>query len=264
MADKEVPKEETVKKDEEILNNFTESLKTDESKVRAFKTRVDADKAYRPKAYDWHYELSEEQKNSLLDYTLSSYQGINKHLRGLLTEDEKKNLDMEEVLKDIENIETALEQSVIEEDIMLRRGTTVEGFSKFFNIELDTKLKKGKDLDSLIPPEKLKEINKNYANQMFKDPAFMSTSIACEDASLAKMYNVQYHITALKGTKGAYLEPFSAYGANTGVGQEVEMLLQKGTTLIFERIEYDEKARKYNAYFKTHVPKNITQGGEKQ
>lgn len=149
--------------------------------------------------------LSDAQRRELQYYTGAGSSRVNRELR-----EGKLSVGTKETAK---AIDAAMKKSVLPEDVILTRMSDGLPFQKL--------LGKGADPDNLQP----------LLGKVFKDKAYLSTSLGTTPArGFAKSF-VKMEITAPKGTKGLYLETI------TSVKGERELLLPRNTSILIESIE---------------------------
>ncbi len=162
---------------------------------------------------------SQEAKDALEGYTDDEYESINDALRYGVTSNGEYN-------RKIEHITGAIENSVLDTDMILHRGIGKASAEKMFG----------------LPPGYMDSPGRLSLNgRVGTDDAFMSTGGA--EGTGFSYKDVKLEIMAPKGTKGLYCEPFSAH-ANSS---ECEVLLQRGTSLqiIGYRVEETDIGRQY-------------------
>lgn len=220
---------ENLVKAKEIIgksNNYVEKnidkgkIPTSKAKemIREFNRVSDerADEFLRPVSQKIWSTLSNEEKLVLTKYT-QTYSYLNERLRKIRYVGDRP---LDEYVRDLPLLTSAIEKSTISENIVVRRGTD------------DFITSAGKDLSSL------------KAGDQFIDGAFLSTS-AHKDHGFFKAYNLE--IAVPKGSKGIYAEPFSHFndkgkynfdknklwnGKNKEtLGSEREIILQRGSRL---------------------------------
>ena len=281
--------------------DFTENAK---KRVRNFTDKNKADKYLRPKLDRQWTQLSEQQKYSVWQYTEGSG-GFNRPLSGydyspgwsredfrgignisLSNENKRKeiwqpafqefgvgfdkNPDFENAIK---GLTTAIEQTTLDENIILYRGSTNEGLAGM----IEGNLFSYDDALKIIESGNIEEMKTAFVGQEFTNHAFTSTGVSSQTKFSG---NVQYRVYCPKGTKGIYAEPQSNYGLTSGskiytpgqsyseVGGEAEIILQRGTTCRITNIEVDAYG-KINIdmevvaqpdYFKTGLEQTINGG----
>lgn len=205
---------------------------------------MEFDKMMRPITGRWWKALPKEEKVAMFNYTAGSGH-VNRVIRG----DDYGKMT-EESLTDIKYMISALEKSKLNQTLTFVRGITIGGFCRMFNL-----------------PDELRETINPYTfdisiikGLVAKDEAF--TSCGCTE-SASFDFPVKMRVVCPVGTMGAYLEPFSYYGADKHgggnrmnginwdnldgvstaprVGFEQEFLLQAGTTFKLEDVSYTER-----------------------
>ncbi|MFR9293603.1 MAG: phage minor capsid protein [Turicibacter sanguinis] len=145
-----------------------------------------ADVVHRPQTIEYWNQWSNQEKYSLYDYTSNSYP-FNDPLREGGTIGER-----------IKNVMSALDKCSLEQNTVVFRGVDERGFRAFMGLD-----------DSVTINEFVK--NKDaFIGEYKVDKAFVSTGVNSSGGFTRKPIN--YEIRCPKGTKGAYLEPFSYYG----------------------------------------------------
>lgn len=150
---------------------------------------------------------TEEEQEALNYYTSSSFEKINRHLRG-------KADATEETLGYISDISGAINKADIQENIVLWRGAS---FSNF------------------VDGDRLREMPlESWINESLTDKAFVSTSVVRGQEFSKEIF---MEILIPKNKKGAYLAELSEYS------NEQEVLLQKSS--LFRIIEAEMRSGKY-------------------
>lgn len=201
-----------------------------------FDNKEDADEVLRPWTAEWWKNTPDKIKQSIYKYTVSPY-GINDYLRGLSPGNKKQ-------IKDIENMIKLLDEQKLPQDMILHRGVD----TGFFLSNPDMfGLKLGQGVETIY---KNKE---KYIGKSFTDKGFTSTSTSREENTFSGPDNIKMEIYTPKGSKAAYLEPFSNFGGdptngglkwdgNTDkdkVGDEAEVLLQANTDFVIQDVVED-------------------------
>jgi hypothetical protein len=208
-----------------------------------------ADAVYRPKAGEVWRGASAAQKKSAYEYT-QSFHKYNEPLRGIEYGTNKfigvGKVDLDdigvstgygmrkgEVKALINDLTDYIDQSSYDYDIWLNRGCRRSGMDKFFNINPS-------DFD--LSQE---ELAAKILGTTPTEYGFMSTGVARGKGFSGE---IKLNIYAPKGTKMAYVEPFSAFGHGDGlkwdgiktqssISYEAEMLLQRGTKFRVIKVE---------------------------
>lgn len=198
--------------------------------------RQTVDERLRPSTGEWWQGLTYDEKSGVSGYTGSSFRDINKYLGGRQYE---ISGDKNTVIRRINNITSALDKSSLADDIWLRRGVSDTHLLRLFGLN-------GANLD--IDGFR-NAVRNSIANEKIVDcKNFMSCSGTSESGYSG---DFEMKIFAPQGTKGAYAEPFSAFGMGdksswdgkekqTLFGSEFEVILQRGTKL--RPIAYNEGA----------------------
>ncbi|NMC56631.1 MAG: hypothetical protein GYA50_05370 [Eubacteriaceae bacterium] len=222
--------------------------------AKRFSNRNIADKYMRPLIQEVWQKLTLHEKESTYKYTQNS-DPFNMPLRGYDKDWDnfvgigKVDLNNMGAEQDIINLESAINKTpALKNDMWLFRGSSLKSLAGLLQTSINA-----------IKPINVNLLNTKYAGKKVIDDAFMSTGIS-EDAGLNE--EIAYEIYAPNGTKGIYVEPFSAKGHNeynkiepsqygenwdgeynTGeVHSEAEFLLQKGTK--FEILEFKQISNK--------------------
>ncbi len=215
--------------------------------------REDADKVFRPITTKLWPGFTQHQKEAAYVYTGDAYKPLNTALRGqrwdaalqklfpntISIEQALHQLHLEgrkeTAMEDAKAIEQAIDTSELPINMVLRRGSLPDALAHLLGIT-----------EEQLNTADLTALKQHVEGTMVMDKAFMSTGVA-EDAGFTYM-PVQYKILAPKGTKGLYCEPFSKCGrtssnklwdgvaTSTIVGNEAEILLQRGTEFVVEEI----------------------------
>lgn len=207
--------------DEEGLKHYQSAL----SNAYAAESAQDFDDKYRQQTGEVWKSLDQETKDALTDYSGHTYDDINKALR---SGGDSKYGD------EIKKITDAIEKSEMQDDTVLYRGVSTEGFEKLMGMEYGS-----------LSPEKLSELH----GKTGKEQGFMSTS-STEGGVYYKGSKVQMEVLTPAGTKALYAEPFSAYNDNGGrkwngesgqstYSSEDETIVQRGSSLTVLSGEYD-------------------------
>lgn len=181
--------------------------------------------------------LTDEQKNSLYEYTYDSTD-INKQLRGIAEDDSN-------ITNLIEQITQAIDKSAYDFDMYVGREDSIDGFCKRYGIDV-----------SQLKEMALKSDFGELIGKEATEPAFLSTT----DNKFRSSNGVDLTIYMPKGTKCIYCEPFSYFGhdvngcgkMNDGggkdwdgiskqriFGSEAELLLQRDTRMKVVSIKYE-------------------------
>lgn len=256
-----------------IKSTFKTDLYTEASKAntKSFTSRKSADKYYRPYLDSIWDNYSEYEKYSVWEYTQNS-NPINKPLSGYHDDWDrsdflglgKTNLGHEDKWRSfstktfktkfgvsghkdykavVKNLTKAVDRSVMQDSVFSVRGTDYSGFAGL----LEGDLFSYSDAMKLLRYKDVAGIKKALEGQIFTNHAFTSTGIS-KGSGLTG--SVTYEIFMPKGTKALYAEPASYYGDTihgeeiykvgkkyTSVGQEAELLIQRGTTFRITSVE---------------------------
>lgn len=285
---------------------FKQDVYTDEAKqdAKKFANRIEADKFYRKGLDKTWEELAEDQKFAVWKYTENS-NPMNKVLSGYAngswdrkdfvgvgkadwnTEDDWRTLSTSafkkkfgkdayghvDHAKAISDLTTAIDHTISEHGMHLRRGSDANGLAGL----LDGDLLSFDQAKSLCKKSQ-SEMQKALVGQVFDNHSFMSTGIS-EDAGFGG--NVSYSIYAPKGTRYIYAEPQSYYGGTIGhvekiyetgqshssVESEAEIILQRGTSFRITNVKkfgpdihIDMEVVAQPDYFKTGYEQTIDGG----
>lgn len=192
-----------------------------------------ADDAHHPMASKTWLGATEDEKDRIYEYT-HHYCNVNEPLQGRIYTGYQKK---QEFLHRVNNITSYIEKSELEHDAWFNRGDdglgVIASRIKFAGGEMPN------DLQALVGME-------------MQEGGFMSTGCR-KGAGFNKQVTI--NIFAPKGTKAAYVEPFSEYGNGKGrgwdgtekfssFGGEQEMLFQRGTRMRITKV-YQEGYRIY-------------------
>lgn len=208
-----------------------------------------ADNAYRDKAGEVWRGATKAQKDSAYEYT-RSYNKYNEPLRGIEYGTNKflgvGNVDLDmigvngygsfkkgQVHKLIDDLTDYIDKSTYDQDLWLNRGCRRSGMDKFFGVNPS-------DFD--LPQD---ELAAKILGTTPTEYGFMSTGVARGSGFSGE---IKLNIYAPKGTKMAYVEPFSAFGNGSGkswdgiskqssIGYEAEMLMQRNTQFRVIKVE---------------------------
>lgn len=184
-------------------------------------------------------QASDEEKDSIVSYTGSSYQIMNGYLYGSYDSvpGEKKTA--------IKNITNFLDRCKTEEDSWVERGTSLKSVSISLGI-------KQEELSRRIAENNFADlIGKTYVQE-----GFVSTS-SKKGASFARYEDVAQNMFLPKGSHAVYAEPFSQHGYNYSDGRswdgnpekahvfgEFETIIQRGSTYKITKM-YSEGGKLY-------------------
>lgn len=158
--------------------------------------------------------LTEEEIESLVEYTADSYYSMNRSLRGLPIDDWQEEVPHNP--KDIVNIKSAMSKASMPEDVVVTRSASWDSFETMANNLNIKTIAKNKD---------------DYIGAVLQDNGFMSTSINYKGGYSNDM---EYIIKVPEGAQAIYLENITY---NEG---EYELLLNAGTEFIVEDIDVVE------------------------
>lgn len=230
IGDKEAETTEKVK--EQIVKQeqkkFQKVIKNNETCYNIFDSIKDADKFHRPQTMEYWDKWTQDEIMAIFNYTDSSWP-FNRPLR-----------ENKEITDNIKTLMKALDKTSLKENTTVVRGVNRQGFYSLMNVE-DVKI------EDIVA-------NKNaYIGQKVVDKGFVSTGVNKTGGFNGR--EVIYEIRCPKGTKGAYVEPFSALGKSgdgfywdgksfsdkLSEGGENEFLIQAGTPMKILDIDYLNK-----------------------
>lgn len=281
---------------------FAPDAYTDERKAHAKKwsDRNAADKYYRPNLDAKWDELSEEEKYSVWEYTHNS-NPINKSLSGYHDtwsrndfkglgktkwghEDSWRSLDdsFKKFGEDghvtykrvITDLTKAIENTEFADDVFLVRGSDGGGLAGLLESIMPFD-----DAQKYIDNGDIASLKSLLEGNTVKNHAFTSTGIATGTGFTGQ--DINYTIYAPKGTRGIYAEPQSFYGDTVGknetlykkgqryqsVGDEAEIILQRGTSFRIKKIEYAGSAwgsQRYNVEMEVVDQPNYFKHGDEE
>lgn len=224
IGDKEAETTERVR--EQIVKQeqkkFQKVIKNNETCYNIFDSIEDADKFHRPQTMEYWDKWTNEQKQAIYDYTMASY-NFNTPLRNGY-----------EITEKIKNLKDALDKTSLKKEITVFRGVESDGVQGLLNIESS---------GFFLSQEEVLDKRDSLIGQYVVDKAFVSTGVNREGGFIRKNYI--YEIKCPKGTKGAYIEPFSHFGTShdglswdgksfsdkLSEGGENEFLIQAGTPM---------------------------------
>lgn len=195
------------------------------------RTSIEADEILRKEtAKHWNEDWTMEEKKQLYEYTAFSDR-FNVKMR--------KGKESQEA----DTLANALNKTSLPADMITYRGTNREGINKFLQLE-----------DS--NPEEIYSKRNEIIGKTFSDKGFTSTTTDKNSFFVDKNTEVVYNIKVPKGTKAAYVEPFSHYGETeerlnwkgqikrgTPVGEEAELLLQRNTSFKIAGIKLSDNKK---------------------
>lgn len=200
-------------------NKFEKVIKNNtEMRYNRFEDIDNADAFFRPQTSKYWEMWTDKEKKALYDYTRAS-DYFNFTLR-----------DNKPIKEDVQNLINALDKTSLRKNTVVFRGVDEGGFRGLFNID------KNMDISDI---DKLKEA---FTGTTVTDKGFVSTGVNTK-GSFGRDF--KYEIKCPKGTKGAYVEPFSAFGgSNEGLSWngesytdrldefgENEFIIQAGTPM---------------------------------
>lgn len=174
--------------------------------------------------------MSEEQKNSLIMYTGSSYESMNGYLRYLAAgmssgeAREKSGLSSSEYNAMLSAI-AGLKKVASKEDLVLRRGTDLGDLAGLMQGDFRTN-------KSSLYGKSAEELNKMFAGHIGTYSGFTSTSSIYDRGFSGDVEVVLY---APKGTQGSSVMSISEYGTSEG-----EFLLNAGTQVRVLKVEQSD------------------------
>lgn len=233
IGDKEAETTERVR--EQIVKQeqkkFQKVIKNNETCYNIFDNIKDADKFHRPQTMEYWDKWTQDEIMAIFNYTDSSWP-FNRPLR-----------ENKEITDNIKTLMKALDKTSLKENTTVVRGVNRRGFYSLMNVE-------DVNIEDIMA-------NKNaYIGQKVVDKGFVSTGVNKTGGFTGQ--EVIYEIRCPKGTKGAYVEPFSALGRSgdgfywdgksfsdkLSEGGENEFLIQAGTPMKILDIDYLNKERR--------------------
>lgn len=188
--------------------------------ARTFSNAADAhayntERFFAPKLWD---SLTDNERNAVISYTGDKCKIMNEVLRRNTM---KTSLDREEVNFLIKDCTSALEKTVLKEDVLVTRGLDKYALRNLLGVE-DAQTQK------LDDPAFLKTL----VGKVYTEKGFISTGGSEFDgfSTAAKI-----HIFAPKGTRGMYVAPVSNHD------YEHELLLQRNTEFKITDFKLNEK-----------------------
>ena len=199
-----------------------------------------ADEFYQKQLADIWQELSIEEKQSIIDYTGTSYSNVNKYLRlGKAAGFDEATI--KEIQKTIDLLSGVLNKSALQQDTWVQRGVDASGIGKFLKLT-------NFSADEIFKNKKL------LLNRKYEDLAFLSTSVVKGGGGGYKYEKFIFNIYLPKGTKALYVDPVSQYGSRRELNEklidwnptkkhevsnyaEMEMILQKGMQFKIVKID---------------------------
>ena len=213
-----------------ITQNDRAAMALNESRFKeAFNpsSAEEADAKYRELSGKVWNDCTDEEKNSLVQYTGDGFTNINGALRS--------GRSTAEIDRHIDNITRAIDKSVLSEDAILQRGMSTGDFEKLFG----------------LPKFFLQQESPSLVGRVGTDDGFASTG-----SSVGTGHNedVSLEILAPAGTKALYVEPFSVCGdgdvsywdgksKQSTFSDEDETILQRGTS--FQILEVNKNEGSY-------------------
>lgn len=204
------------------------------AEAKSFTDSIKADAELRDATGAIWKTLTDAQKQSLREYTGSSFYNINHSLRN--------GKGTTENASRATNITNAIAKSKTKEDMWLYRGVDFAALPNMFEIK-----------PGVFSREKIGTL----VGKSGKDDGFMScgttTSTGYGDGS-----EVSLKIFVPKGSEAMYAEPFSTFGANTEsknwngeskqstFSTEMETIIQRGSHFQCTKASYDSESKKYN------------------
>lgn len=202
------------------------------------KLQFEADKKLRPIVSKHWIAASEVEKNAAYNYTYHPYY-INEPLRGAIYSGPVKNS-----VRDINAMTKFVSKGEAPENMWLQRGVDINAMEGML----------GKSLVE----------NKNFLSKLANSQIVEKGFASCGTSKFSGFYEkrVILNIYCPKGTRMMYCEPFSEYGAGSGINwdgvlkqesfsEEFETVLLRGTKFNILKVEYDSDLDKY--YFDVEV-----------
>lgn len=208
IGDKDNELTENVKKQiaKQEQKKFKKVIKSNKTCYNIYEDIYNADAFHRDQTIDYWKIWTEDEKRALYDYTRGS---------------DKYNFTLRKdkpITEEIQSIINALDKTNLRKNTVVFRGVDEEGFRAFMN--LDEKF----DLENLIKHKN------SFIGKERIDKAFTSTGVNATGGFTHEDFI--YEIKCPKGTKGAYIEPFSFYGeSKKGLnwsGESYDDVVEKG------------------------------------
>lgn len=222
------PKKTTTKKEPTKKKSTEKRTVTQLTGFKRFETAQDADSHYRSLTKKQWATMKHDERTALYKYTGKSFIPMNSSLRaGNHRKGETPNDRL------IDRATSAIDKCEIDTDVVARRGVGWSAAAKMLGIPEDSAKKSV--LDALI-------------GKTVEDKGFMSCGAAMDSGFFS---GVTLTLYLPKGTKAVYAEPFSRYGGTSpsklwdgkeeahGVGDECELLLQRGSQFTVQAIDTD-------------------------
>lgn len=172
-------------------------------------------------------KLTQTQISALSEYTGSSYDEMNSYLRYLAggkspTEATRLSGISKSQLKAVKQAKKGLEQTALEKDLVLRRGTDLGDLAGFMDGDFCS------NMSSLVDMS-IDELKTKFEGTTGTYAGFTSTSSIYDKGFDGKVEMIIY---APKGTQGSSIMGISQYGTEEG-----ETLLNAGTEVLVHKIE---------------------------
>lgn len=187
--------------------------------------------------------------NYLFNYKSNDFKSVNDYLRAL--SNKTVSHIPEEINKEINVISQYIDTHKIQKPVKLFRTDSVDAFN---NIKTEDGSvfdlgKVMKEVKNCKNPEEIAQ-KVNWVKEFVQDnkltanfPGFLSTSL---DKNIGSFFDgkcdVDWQLEAKKGTKGVYLETLNVNGCFT---RENEFLLQKGSNISINSVDYDFDNKKW-------------------
>lgn len=151
----------------------------------------------------WRASVTADERNSLVAYKATDYSKINKVARG--TQEATPA-----ITRHIDNLDSALDRSVLEDDMRLYRG-------------FGTRTQRDEWINA-------------RPGQVITDPGFVSTTYKADKSfgGGTTPYQFKIEILAPKGTRGLYIDP---YGSDDQTSAEGEVLLPRGMSFLVRQVK---------------------------
>lgn len=232
--------------------NFDNTLLTflilgNNCRLKTFETKCEEDKNYFGLIENIAKSDMENNLYSFAAYKMDSDSAMNMELRK-----KAKNPDYEiqaYLKKDIDNISNYIDKQIIKNPIKLYRS---EGYEILDNVQTDDgkvvnlseMMLKAKENDDAEIVNQIREFVLDNKVTAIQD-GFMSTSISKERGTDFFKNGIAWEITTAPNTKGVFVE-----GLNISAmyPSEDEVLLQKGTKLLINDIQYDKDEKRWTVF----------------
>lgn len=181
---------------------------------------AEADTLFKDSYTVWRGKTTEEERDTIRDYTGEDYTYINRALRGnsvlaSMMSDKEKAVRFEQASK----ISSGISKYGLNENIIVYRGVSLDALG--IHGVFDSKISEGM---------------KNLVGTVYKDEGFMSTSAVKSSSFASKGVVMSIKVPKGKG-RGAWVKPLSNFSG------ENEFLLQRSSSLKITKAERDAGGR---------------------